>query len=57
MSNCASHQVELERLHKELEEVKNEMQFYYLQGYNDEKVNRRYHKLLSEINGTKLSRF
>lgn len=57
MSSCTSHQVELERLHKELEEVKKEMEFYYLQGYNDEKVNRRYHKLLSEINGTKLSRF
>jgi hypothetical protein len=55
--SCTSHQVELERLHKELEEVKKEMEFYYLQGYNDEKVNRRYHELLSEINGTKLSRF
>lgn len=55
--SCTLHQVELERLHKELEEVKKEMEFYYLQGYNDEKVNRRYHELLSEINGTKLSRF
>lgn len=57
MSNCTSHQVELERLYKDLEEVENIMQFYYLQGYNDEKVNRKYHELLSEINGTKLSRF
>lgn len=57
MSNCTSHQVELERLYKELEDVKKEMEFYYLQGYNDENVNRRYHKLLSEINGTKLSKF
>ena len=57
MSNCTSHQVELERLYKELEEVKKEMEFYYLQGYNDEKVNRKYHELLSEINGNKLSRF
>lgn len=55
--SCTSHQIELERLHKELEEVKNEIQFYYLQGHNDEKVNRRYHELLSEINGIKLSRF
>ncbi len=55
--SCTSHQVELERLYKELEEVKKEMEFYYLQGYNDEKVNRKYHELLSEINGTKLSRF
>lgn len=57
MSNCASHQIELERLHKDLEEVKKEIEFYYLQGYNDETLNRRYHELLSEINQTKLSKF
>lgn len=55
--SCTSHQIELERLHKELEEVKKEIEFYYLQGYNDETLNRKYHKLLSEINGTKLSKF
>ena len=55
--SCISHQVELERLHKELEEVKKEMEFYYLQGYNNETINKKYHKLLSEINGTKLSKF
>lgn len=55
--SCTSHQVELDRLNKELEEVIKEIEFYYLQGHNDEKVNRRYHELLSEINGTKLSRF
>jgi hypothetical protein len=55
--NCVSHQVELERLYKELEEVKKEIAFYYLQGHNDENLNRKYHKLLSEINGTKLSKF
>lgn len=55
--NCTSHQIELERLYKELEEVKNAIQFYYLQGHNDETLNRKYHKLLSEINGTKLSKF
>ena len=49
--------IELERLQRELEEVKSEMNFYYLQGYNDETINRKYHKLLSEINGTKLSKF
>lgn len=55
--SCTSHQIEFERLHKELEEVIKEIDFYYLQGYNDEKVNRKYHKLLSEINQTKLSKF
>lgn len=55
--SCISHQVELGRLYKELEEVMNEISFYYLQGHNDETVNRRYHKLLSEINQTKLSEF
>lgn len=55
--SCTSHQVELDRLNKELDEVKKEMEFYYLQGHNDEKLNRRYHRLMSEINGTKLSRF
>ena len=55
--SCTSHQVELNRLNKELEEVMNEISFYYLQGHNDETVNRRYHELLSEINQTKLSRF
>ena len=55
--SCISHQIELERLSKELEEVKKEIAFYYLQGHNDETLNRKYHKLLSEINGTKLSKF
>lgn len=55
--SCISHQIEFERLQKELEEVKKELEFYYLQGYNDENLNRKYHKLLSEINGTKLSKF
>lgn len=55
--SCTSHQIELERLYKELEEVKNTMQFYYSQGHNNEATNRKYHKLLSEINGTKLSKF
>lgn len=55
--SCISHQVELERLYKELEEVKKEIEFYYLQGHNDETINKKYHKLLSEINGTKLSKF
>jgi len=55
--SCTSHQIELERLHKELEEVKDQIQFYYLQGFNNEEVNAKYHKLLSEINGTKLSKF
>lgn len=55
--SCTSHQIELERLYKELEEVKNEIQFYYLQGHNDETLNKKYHKLLSEINQTKLSKF
>jgi hypothetical protein len=55
--SCTSHQIELERLHKELEEVKSEMLFFYNQGYNDETLNSRYHKLLSEINGNKLSKF
>ena len=49
--------IELERLQRELEEVKSEINFYYLQGHNDETLNRKYHKLLSEINGTKLSKF
>ncbi|QMP89196.1 hypothetical protein elemo89A_phanotate8 [Flavobacterium phage vB_FspP_elemoA_8-9A] len=52
-----SKSVNLKKLNKELEEVKKEMEFYYLQGHNDETLNRKYHKLLSEINGTKLSRF
>lgn len=52
-----SHQIELERLSKELEEVKKEIEFYYLQGHNDENLNRKYHKIISEINGTKLSKF
>ena len=55
--SCTSHQIELERLHKDLEEVKKEIEFYYLQGYNNETINRKYHKILSEINGTKLSKF
>ena len=55
--SCTSHQIELERLHKELEEVKAEILFFYNQGYNDETLNRKYHRLLSEINGTKLSKF
>jgi hypothetical protein len=55
--SCTSYQIELERLHKELEEVKNEINFFYMQGHNDEELNSRYHKLLSEINGTKLSKF
>lgn len=55
--SCISHQIELERLQKELEEVKKEIEFYYLQGHNDENLNKKYHKLLSEINGTKLSKF
>lgn len=55
--SCISHQVELNRLYNELEEVKKEIEFYYLQGYNDETLNKKYHKLLSEINGTKLSKF
>lgn len=55
--SCTSHQVELERLHKELDEVMNEISFYYMQGHNDETLNRKYHKLLSEINQTKLSKF
>ena len=55
--SCTSHQIELERLQKELEEVKSEIEYFYLQGHNDEDLNRKYHKLLSEINGTKLSRF
>jgi hypothetical protein len=55
--SCTSHSIELERLHKELEEVKNSITFFYNQGHNDEELNRKYRKLLSEINGTKLSRF
>lgn len=55
--SCTSHSIELDRLHKELEEVKVQMQFFYNQGYNDEELNKKYHKLLSEINGTKLSKF
>lgn len=55
--SCTSHQVELDRLYKELEEVKAEIEYFYLQGHNDETLNRKYHKLLSEINGTKLSKF
>ena len=55
--SCISHQIELERLQKELEEVKKEIEFYYLQGHNDETLNKKYHKILSEINGTKLSKF
>ena len=55
--SCTSHQIELERLYKDLEDVKKEIEFYYLQGHNDETLNRKYHKLLSEINGTKLSKF
>lgn len=55
--NYTSHQIELERLYKELDEVKKELEFYYLQGHNDETLNRKYHKLLSEINQTKLSEF
>lgn len=55
--SCTSHQIELNRLNKELEEVMNEISFYYLQGHNDETLNRKYHKILSEINGTKLSKF
>jgi len=55
--SCTSHQIELDRLNKELEEVMNEISFYYLQGHNDETLNRKYHKLLSEINQTKLSKF
>lgn len=55
--SCISHQIELERLHKELEEVKEIIHSNYMQGYNDETLNRKYHKLLSEINGTKLSKF
>jgi len=50
-------EIELERLRKELEEVKNEMEFYYLQGHNDETLNSKYHKLLSEINKTKPCKF
>jgi hypothetical protein len=50
-------EIELERLRKELEEVKSEMEFYYLQGHNDEALNSKYHKLLSEINGTKPCKF
>jgi hypothetical protein len=55
--SCTSHSIELERLHKELEEVKAEIEYFYLQGHNDETLNSKYHKLLSEINGTKLSKF
>jgi hypothetical protein len=47
-------EIELERLRKELEEVKNEMEFYYLQGHNDETLNSKYHKLLSEIKKHKI---
>jgi hypothetical protein len=49
--------IELERLQKELEEVIKEMEFYYLQGHNDETLNNKYHRLLSEINGTKPCKF
>jgi hypothetical protein len=55
--SCTSHNIELDRLYKELEEVNVQMQFFYNQGHNDEELNRKYHKLLSEINGTKLSKF
>lgn len=55
--SCTSHQVELDRLNKELEEVVKEIDFFYLSGHNDETLNKRYHKLLSEINQTKLSKF
>ena len=47
----------LKKLNKELEEVKEIIHSNYLQGHNDETLNKKYHKLLSEINGTKLSRF
>jgi hypothetical protein len=49
--------IELERLQKELEEVIKEMEYFYLQGHNDETLNSKYHKLLSEINGTKPCKF
>jgi hypothetical protein len=55
--SCTSHSIELDRLYKELEEVKNEIEYFYLQGHNDEVLNSKYHRLLSEINGTKLSKF
>jgi len=50
-------EIELERLRKELEEVIKEMEYFYLQGHNDETLNSKYHKLLSEINGTKPCKF
>jgi hypothetical protein len=49
--------IELERLQKELEEVIKEMEYFYLQGHNDETLNSKYHKILSEINGTKPCKF
>ena len=47
----------LKKLNKELDEVKEIIHSNYLQGHNDETLNRKYHKLLSEINQTKLSKF
>lgn len=55
--SCTSHQIGLERLYKDLEEVKEIIHSNYLQGHNDETINKKYHKLLSEINQTKLSKF
>jgi hypothetical protein len=52
-----SKSVNLKKLNNELEEVKEIIHSNCLQGYNDEKVNKKYHKLLSEINQTKLSKF
>jgi hypothetical protein len=39
----------LKKLYKELEEVKTEMKFYYNHGHNNEEVNSKYKKILSEI--------
>jgi hypothetical protein len=47
-------EIELERLRKELEEVIKEMEYFYLQGHNDETLNSKYHKLLSEIKKHKI---
>jgi dynactin complex subunit len=47
--NRTSHQVEVDRLYKELEEVKTEMKFYYNHGHNNEEINSKYKKILSKI--------
>jgi len=42
-------QIGLDRLNKELEEVKVEMKYYYNHGHNNEEVNSKYKQILSKI--------